>query len=224
MTVGTVAPFSPLIIGIFLVIALAPPLMKFSTKNRKRMFHTIFVILIFVSLGVFFNPEYKKTALLSITQKVLMITTGVVIVIFIAKWIFLWLKKDKVWWNESLITVNNTEQTWISSLYSPRVGIVVSVILVVITLGILGYNRLGQEVAKTQEEFLVFPSPPSMNIQSPEVAVLRVYGEYVYAVPFHRDTKKFEKKLFFMKMSDMKAPLSYEKVGPLQPEEIKPAP
>jgi hypothetical protein len=54
-----------------------------------------------------------------------------------------------------------------------------------------------------------------MNIQSPEVAVLRMYGEYVYTVPFNRGTKEFEKKLIIVKISDIKTPLSLEKVGPL---------
>ena len=72
----------------------------------------------------------------------------------------------------------------------------------------------------------------SNNQDNNEVAIIRSYGEYLYAVPFTRITRKsnddktpalFERKLYILKISDVKMPLTFEQVGPLQPVEVKTA-
>jgi hypothetical protein len=79
------------------------------------------------------------------------------------------------------------------------------------------FRGIGIQHAKNLEWFSVFVS----SYTSSEVAVIRNYGEYLYAVPFNRDTKQFESKLVLVKMSDVKAPLSFEQIGPLKPMKPK---
>jgi hypothetical protein len=63
-----------------------------------------------------------------------------------------------------------------------------------------------------------------------EVAVIRNYGDYLYAVPIIRKTNEqektqFEKKLVILKMSqadNKPLTLTMKKIGPLQPIEAKP--
>jgi hypothetical protein len=81
---------------------------------------------------------------------------------------------------------------------------------VAVSGGMPFFQYLGNYEAKATT---VFP----ILAQSPEVAVLRIYGEYLLTVPFNRDPNGavFENKLLIVKMSD-KTPLSLEKVGPLR--------
>jgi len=134
--------------------------------------------------------------------------------ICIGYYIFLKLKRDEIWWNVSLANINNTEQSWLSRFYN-GVSTLFFTILVLIILGIMGYSFLGKYDAEHKKEFpvLVSDSFPS------GVAVIRSYGEYLYAIPFNRETKQFESKLVIVKMSDVKVPLSFEKIGPLKPKE-----
>ena len=75
----------------------------------------------------------------------------------------------------------------------------------------------GRNEAKRQEKFLIVKQNLGVPGVDTEVAVLRVYGEYLFAVPINRADKKFEKKLVILKMSDMpKTPLNLEKIGPLE--------
>ena len=79
--------------------------------------------------------------------------------------------------------------------------------------------------AENREEFHVF-TPSSFDSFKSEVAVVRVYGEQVYAVPLVSNTTKtdssgrkttdFEKQLIIMKTSDIKTPLSLKRIGHLQ--------
>ena len=92
------------------------------------------------------------------------------------------------------------------------------------------FHENGRELAEKQKEFLVL-EPSSSNH---ELAVIRTYGEYLYAVPFNRITRKndadktpapFRKELVILKMpaDDKRLNLTFEKVGPLQPKpEVKP--
>jgi hypothetical protein len=55
----------------------------------------------------------------------------------------------------------------------------------------------------------------------PEVVVLRVYGDNLFAIPFDRSTRVFERQLFILKVSEMgKTPFTMEKVGPLVPPHL----
>jgi hypothetical protein len=139
---------------------------------------------------------------------------GVAVIYWIALWVFVKFKKDELWWNERQTDINNTEQTLVSNLYNSHVIILLSTILVLV-LGINWYSHLGQYGAEHQKEFLVF-KPTSFPS---EVAVIRNYGEYLYAVPFNRATKEFENKLVIIKMSESSKPpltLSLEMIGPLK--------
>jgi hypothetical protein len=81
------------------------------------------------------------------------------------------------------------------------------------------FRGIGIQHAENLEQFPVFVS----SYTSSEVAVIRSYGEYLYAVPFTRKTNEheaqFESKLVIVKMSDVKAPLSFERIGPLKPKQ-----
>jgi hypothetical protein len=69
-----------------------------------------------------------------------------------------------------------------------------------------------------------------MITQSPssKFAVLRSYGDYLLTVPLIRKANEssthFENKFVIVKMSDGKDPLSlsFENVGPLQPQPVPP--
>ena len=80
------------------------------------------------------------------------------------------------------------------------------------------FHYVGRENAETQTEFAVLVLPPSHS----ELAVIRNYGEYLYAVPFTRKTNEpgayFERQVVIVKMPDVKTPLSLrmEEIGPLQ--------
>jgi hypothetical protein len=109
-----------------------------------------------------------------------------------------------------------------SILDTSRVSVIVFTTLFFVVLCIYGWGYLGKSVAENQKEFLVVA-------QSPEVVVIRGYGEYLYAVPFTRKTNEhkaqFENRLVILKMSEIPktTPLTLEEVGPLQPAEVKPA-
>jgi hypothetical protein len=89
--------------------------------------------------------------------------------------------------------------------------------LVALNLGFNFFSEQGRERAGKYDSFPVLVSPYPTS--TPEVAVIRTYGEYLYAVPFHRETRQFEDQLVIVKMSDVKTPLSFEKIGPLKPKE-----
>jgi hypothetical protein len=95
-------------------------------------------------------------------------------------------------------------------LYTHRVMLIG--LLIFIFDGAYVFRIAGTLVAQKQE---VFP----IITQSPEVVVLRSYGEYLFAAPLHRQTHEFEKKFVILKMAEAeKKPLtlSIEKVGPLR--------
>ena len=78
------------------------------------------------------------------------------------------------------------------------------------------FYNCGKQSAEYQVEFPVFKlSPPSC-----EAAIIRNYGEYLYAVPFDRDKKTFKKEFIIIKMSDITTPFSVENIGKLK--EISP--
>jgi hypothetical protein len=58
---------------------------------------------------------------------------------------------------------------------------------------------LGREMAQGQKVFHVYALPSSTS----EVAVIRNYGDYLYAVPFNRITHEFETKLLTFPICDV---------------------
>ena len=91
-------------------------------------------------------------------------------------------------------------------------------LLVILNNGFDLFHSLGRETAEKQTEFPVLILPSSNS----DLAIIRNYGDYLYAVPFNHDTNKFEQKFYIVKMSEMaKTPLVYKKVGQLHPVEVK---
>jgi hypothetical protein len=89
----------------------------------------------------------------------------------------------------------------------------IAMFVVLIGIGNNIFPKAGKEDAQSKKEFQVISQSSSL----PEVVVLRVYGDYLFAAPFDRSTKKVEKKLFILKISEIaNAPLTTEQVGPLQ--------
>jgi hypothetical protein len=81
--------------------------------------------------------------------------------------------------------------------------------------GIFSFHRIGRNWAEKRQEYQVMT-------QSPELVVLRVYGDYLITAPLIRDPSRnqVEKKLYILKLSEMeKIPLTLEKVGTLKVKE-----
>jgi hypothetical protein len=93
--------------------------------------------------------------------------------------------------------------------------LLILVILAVIWAFIPLSRGLGKGGAKGLRDFLIVAA----ESPRPEVAVVRVYGDYLFTVPFDRTTKEFEKKLYLLKISEMaEVPLVLENIGPLSPK------
>jgi hypothetical protein len=77
----------------------------------------------------------------------------------------------------------------------------------------LNFYNAGRARAEKMDVFQVIK-------QSPELVVLRTYGDYFIAAPFNRTTREVEKKVYLLKLAEMgKTPLQLEKVGPLKVKE-----
>ena len=73
----------------------------------------------------------------------------------------------------------------------------------------------GKAVANNQTEFLLVDLPP-------ECVVLRIYADKFICAPLDREKKEVEKRFFIAKIgSDSHQQLRMEKIGPLNPKEIK---
>ena len=109
---------------------------------------------------------------------------------------------------------NELQTTKETKLLSPVLGNYVLyclIFLFICYLGVICYY-IGRSTAENRTEFQVIA--PSSDV--PEVAVLRISGDYLLTAPFDRVTKKVEKKLYILKISEMpKTPLTLENIGPL---------
>ncbi|HEX8144645.1 MAG TPA: hypothetical protein VF553_18905 [Pyrinomonadaceae bacterium] len=73
---------------------------------------------------------------------------------------------------------------------------------------------VGQAEAINQRNFLVINT-------SPEMAVLRIYGDNMSCAPFNRETKEVQKSFVIIKAADNpKHSFNLEDIGPLKPVEI----
>jgi hypothetical protein len=91
-----------------------------------------------------------------------------------------------------------------------RFGNMGVIMFLIIWYGLMTAHTAGRAQAHQQEEFLVID-------HSPEVVVLRIYGEYLITAPFDRSTKEIEKKLYIFMLSDNSPTLlTLEKAGPLK--------
>jgi hypothetical protein len=95
--------------------------------------------------------------------------------------------------------------TWVS-------GFAVSIILLVSIS-----NYLGIFSARNKEDFFIVTQYPGF----PEsLAVIQIHGDYFVTMPLIRSSKEVEKKIYFLKTSEIgTSPLTFEKVGPLKLKE-----
>jgi hypothetical protein len=100
--------------------------------------------------------------------------------------------------------------------------IVIAIFLILIGIGNNFSPKAGKEDAQSRKEFQVIAAQsPSL----PEVVVLRVYGDYLFAAPFDRSTKEVKKERFILKISEIAdRPFTTEQIGPLQVMPQQPSP
>jgi hypothetical protein len=92
------------------------------------------------------------------------------------------------------------------------------IIFLVFILGISIAENVGKSSATNQKDFLVTNT-------TPEMVVLRVYGDNFICAPFNRATGKTETKFTLLKSSgDANLDLNLETIGPLQPLKTVEAP
>jgi hypothetical protein len=102
--------------------------------------------------------------------------------------------------------------TW--ALVRQRFGANVTIIIITLVMVYLLSFFAGWGEGLKQEEFLVTNT-------SPEMVVLRIYGENIICAPFDRSTKEIEGKFVVLKLAE--APglvFSLEKIGPLRRAEL----
>jgi hypothetical protein len=146
------------------------------------------------------------------------IVVGVLGYLFFPKW---WpvllddlsVAKEPIFRLCAVITLAVLSIPWLSN----RIRLFVLFFILVVTVP--GSRQLGQYEAERWVPFLVVKQPPDVPTVS-EAVGLRIYGEYLLAVPFNRENKEFKKTLLLLKMSEIaKNPLTFEQVGPLKPKE-----
>lgn len=85
--------------------------------------------------------------------------------------------------------------------------------LIFIFMLLISYN-VGRAEALKKVNFLVVDT-------SPEVAVLRIYGDYLICVPFDRGSREVQRSFVILNMSEsFKTTLKLEKIGPLHPKKL----
>jgi len=124
-------------------------------------------------------------------------------------------QRDKETYREKLLGQEAIEArvTDLFDVLGRRFGTLRVTIAMVMIMAILVSNIAGRGQAKGQEEFLVLPS-------SPEVVVLRVYGDDLVCAQFDRITQEVQPHFFVIKRvtlpSEPRMQLNLEKVGPLR--------
>jgi len=124
-------------------------------------------------------------------------------------------QRDKETYREKLLGQEaiETRVTDLFDVLGRRFGDLPVTIAMVMMVAIYVSNLAGRGQAKRQEEFLVLPS-------SPEVVVLRVYGDDLVCAQFDRITQEVQPHFFVIKRvtlpSEPRIQLNLEKVGPLR--------
>jgi len=118
-----------------------------------------------------------------------------------------------------IFTVLYLKPTQLSSLQDPRKSQTVFIIgLLLVVLAVCTSFAVGRNRALAQTHFLI----PE---ESPDLAVLRFYGDILVCTPFDRETHKVGGTFVFRKVSEGNLRLNLERVGPLvfvnQKENIK---
>lgn len=94
-----------------------------------------------------------------------------------------------------------------------RMGSTAIIIILCLWLGLSISYHAGHAAALKQDEFLVATT-------SPEMVVLRIYGDKLICAPFERATKEVQRSFIVLKVAeDPKLMLRLEKVGPLRLKE-----
>jgi hypothetical protein len=182
----------------------------FAAKTPTRRFLSTMAVACFtlaISL-ILFNTGNTKLAIMVGVPIVLLL-----ILIFL-KPLCIRYKEGSYWDNLTSLMQPREEISTLDLSLAARYWDYILLVIIAISIGFGGlfFGYLGYSNAQTQPWFQTIK-----QYESQEVVVIRSYGDYLLAVPFNRNTKQFERKMFIMKISDMaKTPLSYEKVGPLQ--------
>lgn len=93
-----------------------------------------------------------------------------------------------------------------------RLGVSTIVIILLLVYGFWFSYHIGRSKAMTKNEFLVVAT-------SPEMVVLRTYGDKLICAPFDRTTNEVKRTFSILKIAeDANLKLSLEKVGPLHME------
>ena len=132
---------------------------------------------------------------------------------------FLWplkTQKDKSTYIEKLEGQEQIEARVIgfSDIIAIRFGRNIVLLIIFIILGILLSQSIGTAQAFNQSDFLVTNT-------SPEMVVLRIYGDSLICAPFDRGTKEVQNSFKVIKVSDSNLLLTLEKIGPLHPVNLQ---
>jgi len=176
---------------------------------------TVCTIPFLLLLGILFNATTFKMNVILVSTEILGIIHILVEPLFIraeeASYLTKLIVSIKMPYRKSTQGISLSERLPLSRYWD---RIIVFIILMSL-LAAYGSYILGHWEAQGRVPFHVITQSPDT-----EVAVIRSYGEYLYAVPITRRTNEhkaqFERKLFIVKLSDIKNPLSYENIGPLE--------
>jgi hypothetical protein len=179
---------------------------KMSTSTVVMMIFMLYFLALASLMLLIFNSEVRQMVVALAIIYVLLVIATLVNPLFTQR------KKEGSYWEKLAADIKPSSSLNHRGLHFPMT-IIISIVFIVVSGGASAHRKLGQFNAQWQEEFYIVA-------QSPELVVIRNYGDYLFAAPFDRVTKEVEKKLYLLKISDMaKTPLTTEKVGPLH---IKP--
>jgi len=98
----------------------------------------------------------------------------------------------------------------ISARIQKLVGTPASFILLLFLVGSLCANTAGKAAAETQKEYFVFAD-------TPDFAVVRMYGDTIIAVQFDPKTKAVQSQVIVRKIAEKMTLIRDENLGPLTP-------
>jgi hypothetical protein len=198
-------------------------------------------LLILEAIGIgIINPVLRERIWLWLTNPVLreiktLTYVGITVLVIV---LLVWLYKRDVklvrrvfgWLFKRSEKKDGDKNELLTLVNAAGVAFGVIIFCTVIFYGHFGLQKLGRTEAQEQVRFSVIESGSITNMVVPEVAVIRNYGEYLFTVPIIRKTDEhnkpkvhFEKKVYILKMSELKKPLFAENIGPLQEKPSEPS-
>jgi hypothetical protein len=184
--------------------------MRRSTTHHVSVI--ILVFLFFLSIP-FLGITFRRLETFISIPFLIMIIVG--IMIFFAKPLFM-RQREGSYWDKLAPPLKPIGEIGPSSyLSNPRpMGFVAIFLFFCAVLALsFAFRGLGKTIARGTKQFQVIAQSPDI----PEVAVLQVYGDYLFTAPFNPSTKEFEKTLYILKISEIsKTPLTLKNIGPLR--------